>query len=152
MIVETLIICKLHFEDFFNPKRCGGVGSKWPAGLEIACHFSQNHAMVTKILDFIQKHLNYKVLRSFLSRIFASIVFFILTLVTSNTFWGQSMILSNLKFLLNISAFNEILFVELGWKLEHLETTMRKSLLNWCHLVSISKNVMFYVFLVVRIY
>ena len=30
--------------------------------------------------------------------------------------------------------------------------TMRKSLLNLCHLVSISKNVMFYAFLVVRIY
>ena len=30
--------------------------------------------------------------------------------------------------------------------------TMRKSLLNKCHLVSISKNVVFYVFLVVRIY
>ena len=40
-----------------NPKRCGG-GSKWPTGQEIACHFSQDHAMVTKILDFIHKHLN----------------------------------------------------------------------------------------------
>ena len=30
--------------------------------------------------------------------------------------------------------------------------TMRTNLLNYCHLVSISKNVMFYVFLVVRIY
>ena len=30
--------------------------------------------------------------------------------------------------------------------------TMRTDLLNWCHLVSISKNVVFYVFLVVRIY
>ena len=30
--------------------------------------------------------------------------------------------------------------------------TMRKNLLNWCHLVSISKNVIFYAFLVVRIY
>ena len=26
---------------------------------------SQDHAMVTKILDFIHKHLNYKVLKSF---------------------------------------------------------------------------------------
>ena len=30
--------------------------------------------------------------------------------------------------------------------------TMRTNLLNWCNLVSISKNVLFYVFLVVRIY
>ena len=30
--------------------------------------------------------------------------------------------------------------------------TMRTNLLNWCHLVSISKNVVFYTFLVVRIY
>ena len=30
--------------------------------------------------------------------------------------------------------------------------TMRTDLLNWCHLVSISKNVVFYAFLVVRIY
>ena len=29
---------------------------------------------------------------------------------------------------------------------------MRKKLLNWCNLASISKNVMFYAFLVVRIY
>ena len=30
--------------------------------------------------------------------------------------------------------------------------TMRTNLLNWCHLVSVSKNVVFYAFLVVRIY
>ena len=41
----------------FNPKGGGG-GPKVPAGQEIACHFSQDHAMVTKILDFIHKHLN----------------------------------------------------------------------------------------------
>ena len=29
---------------------------------------------------------------------------------------------------------------------------MRTNLLNWCNLVSISKNVVFYAFLVVRIY
>ena len=32
------------------------------------------------------------------------------------------------------------------------QNTMRTNLLNYCHLVSISKNVMFYAFLVVRIY
>ena len=36
-----------------------------PSGFSIGCHFSQDHAMVTKILDFIHKHLNYKVLKSF---------------------------------------------------------------------------------------
>ena len=48
----------------FNPKGGGG-GLKVPAGQEIACHFSQDHTVVTKILDFIHKHLNYKVLKSF---------------------------------------------------------------------------------------
>ena len=33
-----------------------------------------------------------------------------------------------------------------------LGQTMRTNLLNWCNLVSISKNVVFYVSLVVRIY
>ena len=33
-----------------------------------------------------------------------------------------------------------------------LTCTMRTNLLNWCNLVSISKKVVFYAFLVVRIY
>ena len=40
-----------------NPEGCGG-GSKCPYGFSIGCHFSQDHAMVTKILDFIHKHPN----------------------------------------------------------------------------------------------
>ena len=36
-----------------------------PAGQEIACHFSQDCAMVTKILDFIHKHPNEKVVKPF---------------------------------------------------------------------------------------
>ena len=40
-----------------NPKGGGG-GPKVPAGQEIACHFSKDHAMVTKILDFIHNHPN----------------------------------------------------------------------------------------------
>ena len=44
-------------------KEAGGL--KVPAGQEIACNFSQDHTVVTKILDFINKHLNYKVLKSF---------------------------------------------------------------------------------------
>jgi hypothetical protein len=36
-----------------------------PAGQEIVCHFSQGHAVVTKILDFIHKHSNYKLVKSF---------------------------------------------------------------------------------------
>ena len=45
---------------FFHPKRCrGGEGLKCPYGQEIGCHLSQNHAKVTKILDFyIHKHPN----------------------------------------------------------------------------------------------
>ena len=34
-------------------------------GQEIPCHFSQDHTVVTKILDFIHKHLNLKVVKSF---------------------------------------------------------------------------------------
>ena len=34
---------------FFNPKG----GPKWPYGFSIGCHFSQDHAMATKILDFV---------------------------------------------------------------------------------------------------
>ena len=40
-------------------------GPKVPTGQEIACHFSQNHTVVTKNLDFIHKHLNLKVVKSF---------------------------------------------------------------------------------------
>ena len=47
-----------------NPKGGGG-GLKVPAGQEIACHFSQDHTVVTKILDFIHKHPNQKVVKSF---------------------------------------------------------------------------------------
>ena len=41
----------------FNPKGGGGGGPKVPSGVSIGCHFSQDHAMVTKILDFIHIHL-----------------------------------------------------------------------------------------------
>ena len=42
-------------------------------------------------------------------------------------------------------SYNQITGVPVG-------ITMRTNLLNWCNLVSISKNVVFYAFLVVRIY
>ena len=51
----------MHFKSIknINPKRPGGGGGlRQPIGQEIACHFSQDHAMVTKILDFIHKHPN----------------------------------------------------------------------------------------------
>ena len=41
-----------------NPKGCRGGGPKVPSGQKIVCHFSQGHAMVTTILDFIHKHPN----------------------------------------------------------------------------------------------
>ena len=47
-----------------NPKNCGG-GRILPGAQEIACHFSQDHTMVTKFLDFIKKHPKYKVVKSF---------------------------------------------------------------------------------------
>ena len=45
-------------------KDAGG-GAKVPTGQEIACHFSQDHTVVTKVLDFIRKHPNLKVVKSF---------------------------------------------------------------------------------------
>ena len=48
----------------FNPKGCGR-GPKVPSGREIVCHFSQGDAMVTKILDFMHKHPNLNVVKSF---------------------------------------------------------------------------------------
>ena len=75
------------------------------------------------------------------SRIFAS-DFFILTSVTSDTAWGQSMSLSNLQEVSNFSwrcqLSYEVLFVEFGWKLKHPETAIshralldHPRLLNW---------------------
>ena len=49
---------------FLTLKDMGG-GWNHPTGQEIACHFSQDHTMVTKFLDFIHKHPNYKVVKSF---------------------------------------------------------------------------------------
>ena len=40
-----------------NPKGGGG-GSKCPIGQDVGSHFSKDYAMVTKILDFIDKHPN----------------------------------------------------------------------------------------------
>ena len=45
-----------------NPKNCGG-GLIQSIGQENACHFSQDHTMVTKFLDFIHKHPKYKVVK-----------------------------------------------------------------------------------------
>ena len=36
-----------------------------PTDQEVVCHFSQGHAMVTKILEFIHKYSNFKVVKSF---------------------------------------------------------------------------------------
>ena len=42
-----------------------GGGSMCPYGFSIDCHFSQDHAMVTKILDFINKHPKLMVVNPF---------------------------------------------------------------------------------------
>ena len=58
LVEATKCICYIESMTMhINPKGGGG-GPKVPAGQEIACHFSQDCAMVTKILDFIHKHLN----------------------------------------------------------------------------------------------
>ena len=46
-------------------KDVGGRGLILPGGREIAFHFSQDHTMVTKFLDFIHKHPKYQVVKSF---------------------------------------------------------------------------------------
>ena len=45
--------------------KAAGGGRIQPIGQEITCHFSQDHTMVTKLLDFIHKHPKYKVVKSF---------------------------------------------------------------------------------------
>ena len=73
---------------------------------------------------------------------FSSKIFLTLTSVTSETSWGQTMSLNNLtdvsNFSWNCKLSYEILFVELGWKLKHSETTISQRallapprLLNW---------------------
>ena len=68
--------------------------------------------------------------------------FFILTSVTSDTSWGQSMSLSDLYEVSNFSWIcqlsYEVLFVEFGWKLKHPEAAFSQwaildppHLLNW---------------------
>ena len=69
-------------------------------------------------------------------------IFFILTSVTSDTSWGQSMSLSDLYEVSNFSwicqLLYEVLFVEFRWKLKHPETTIshralldHPRILNW---------------------
>ena len=73
---------------------------------------------------------------------FSPKIFFILTSVTSETFWGQTMSFSDLTKVSNFSwrcqLSNEVLFVELGWKYEHPETAISRQviltpprILNW---------------------
>ena len=51
----TLMSGKGRKENILTLKDAGG-RTKVPSGWEIVCHFSQGHAMITKILDFIHKH------------------------------------------------------------------------------------------------
>ena len=73
---------------------------------------------------------------------FSPQIFFILTSVTSDTSWGQSMSLSDLNEVSNFSwrcqLSYEVLFVEFGWKLKHPETAIShwalldpSRILNW---------------------
>ena len=66
-MVHQKILCNFRIQEVlieFNPKSPGG-GRILPGGQEIACLFSLDHAMVTKFLDFVHKHLKYKVVKSF---------------------------------------------------------------------------------------
>ena len=73
---------------------------------------------------------------------FSPQIFFILTSVTSDTSWGQSMSLSDFNEVSNFSwrcqLSYEVLFVEFGWKLKHPETSIShwalldpSRILNW---------------------
>ena len=55
----------MHLSIGLTLKDPGGGGWNPPIGQEIACHFSQDHAMVTKILDIIHKHPKYQLVKSF---------------------------------------------------------------------------------------
>ena len=48
-----------------NPKEGGGGGSYVPTAQEIACHFSQDHARVLKLLDFFKNDVWPRVKESF---------------------------------------------------------------------------------------
>jgi hypothetical protein len=63
MVAVTLLSFLLKIQNknlwnFLTLKDPGGGGLRQPIGQDIACHFSQDHAMVTKIHDFIHKHPN----------------------------------------------------------------------------------------------
>ena len=52
-------VARISIGIFVNPQTTrGGWGWNPPIGQEITCHFSQDYAMVTKILDYIHKHPN----------------------------------------------------------------------------------------------
>ena len=56
--IHAVLVLGLGFDFYLTLIEPGGWWNP-PIGQEIACHFSQDHAMVTKILDFIHKHLKY---------------------------------------------------------------------------------------------
>ena len=60
--MSALNIHNFKYNMQFNPKRHGG-GLIQSIAREIACHFSQDHTMVTKFLDFVHKHPKYKVVK-----------------------------------------------------------------------------------------
>ena len=63
--IESPEIHRLKEENCLLTLSDAGGWSKCPYGFSIGCHFSQDHAMVTKILDFINKHPKLKVVKSF---------------------------------------------------------------------------------------
>ena len=72
---------------------------------------------------------------------YSHMIFFILTSVTSETSWGQTIDFSVLTEVSNFrwrcQLLYEVLFVELGWKLKHPETAIsQRSLLDTPHILN----------------
>ena len=55
-IMETMPSALPYMRNLFNLKRWAGGRLIQPICQEIACHFSQDHTMIAKFLDFINKH------------------------------------------------------------------------------------------------
>ena len=50
------ILINFNYLDIHLTLKLVGGGGILPIGQEIACHFSQDHTMITKFLDFIHTH------------------------------------------------------------------------------------------------
>ena len=99
----------------------------WPTGQKIICHFSQPPNMNDDFYKDFEVCI-WHFCKTLASLGFSPKIFFILTSVTSETSWGQTMSFSDLTEVSNFSwrcqLLYEVLFVNLRLKLKHTETTI----------------------------